>query len=106
MIYAILERMSDKVDNAIPLSAAPFFQEYRFEELDADLDRGLVIERILAFGDRQELRWLFQRYNMEEIRQWIMRQGASRLLHKRYNFFCVVLDLPVSQPQEQQIWNH
>lgn len=82
--------------SAIPASAAPFFQEYRFADLNAEADRLLIIERLLAFGDRRELRWLFRRYGRMEIRAWVEQHGHQRLTPKRYNFFCVLLDLPQS----------
>ena len=51
----------------IPISAAPFFQEYVFSDLDADKHAGLVLERLLAYGDRQEVRWLFDTYGGSRI---------------------------------------
>lgn len=46
----------------IPRSLAPFFQEYDLEKLDPDEHWELMVERTLAYGDRGELRWLFDRY--------------------------------------------
>ena len=43
---------------------------FRDEQLTAKLDalhRDLIVERVLAFGDRRELRWLFGRYGREAI---------------------------------------
>jgi hypothetical protein len=46
----------------IPVTAQPFFQEYDFKQIDPDRDADLVIERLLAFGNRDEVRWLVRRY--------------------------------------------
>ncbi len=53
---------SETVVDEIPRTLAQFFQEYTFENLDAERDAELVIERTLAWGNREELRWLFARY--------------------------------------------
>jgi hypothetical protein len=91
--------------SAIPASAAPFFQEYHFEELTPEGQPGLVIERILAFGNRPELRWLFEQYGAPAIRQWLVESGAHRLPRLRYNLFCCLLDVsPVKSLSP--IWPH
>ena len=87
----------------IPASAAPFFQEYRFETLDAEADAPLVIERILAFGNREELAWLFHYYGRERIRDWVSENGQRRLGRRRCNMWQVLLDLPQT-PRGPQAW--
>jgi len=82
------------VSRQIPASTAPFFQEYRFSDLDADKDLPLVIERILAFGNREELGWLFRFYGREKIKAWMSENGLRRLPYRRYNLWCVLLGLP------------
>ena len=55
----------------IPRSLAFCFQEYEFESLDVDRLPELVMERVLAFGNRSELRWLSGRVGREPIRGWV-----------------------------------
>lgn len=91
----------------IPKSLAPFFQEYDLDMLDPAQHRELVIERVLAYGDRRELRWLFGQYSRTQIAGWVKRLGARRLPWRRYNLWCVLLDLPPARrvrPESQQIW--
>ncbi len=59
----------------ISISIAPFFQEYNFSTLDVRLHAELIIERILAYGNRAEVRWLIQTYGRAEICQWMEQQG-------------------------------
>jgi hypothetical protein len=68
----------------IPKSAAPFIQEYRFEEFDPARDSELVIERLLAFGNREEIHWLYQTYGREQLRNWVEKSGANHLPFSRY----------------------
>ena len=51
----------------IPLSLRPFFQDYTLEEVDPAADAFTVIERTLAWGNHQELAWLFRRYRREQV---------------------------------------
>lgn len=93
----------------IPRSLAPCFQEYELERLDPGQHSDLLIERVLAYGDRRELRWLFRQYGRARIAEWVQRLGNRRLSWRRYNLWCVLLDLPPARrhrPKEQQIWPH
>jgi hypothetical protein len=42
----------------IPKTTQPFFQEYEFQRLDLERDGDLIIVRLLAFGNRDQVRWL------------------------------------------------
>ena len=87
----------------IPSSAAPFFQEYAFDRLDPHAHAPLIIERILAYGSRAELRWLVQQYGWQTVRDWISLSGRARLPRRRYTLWCIVFDLP-QEEQSQGIW--
>jgi hypothetical protein len=91
----------------VPRSLAPCFQEYDLERLDPVQHGDLLIERVLAYGDRRELRWLFGRYGRPRVTGWLRRSGARRLPWRRYNLWCVLLGLPPARhprPEEQRIW--
>jgi hypothetical protein len=91
----------------IPRSLRPCFQEYDLDRLDPEEHAALIIERTLAYGDRRELRWLFDRYGRTQITDWVQRMGARRLSWRRYNLWCVLLELPPAQrlrAEDQRIW--
>ena len=91
----------------IPRSLTPCFQEHDLERLDPAQHADLVIERVLAYGDRRELRWLFDYYGRARVIEWVQRIGARRLPWRRYNLWCVLLELPPAQrlrPESQRIW--
>lgn len=87
----------------IPVSAAPFFQEYSFPQLDSERHATLVIERILSYGNRVEVRWLFDRYGKERVQEWVQRSGEIRLPKRRYHLWCVLLDIPFQQTKKS-LW--
>ena len=72
--------------NSIPTSLAPFFQEYRLEDLSLIRSEHTIIERTLRFGNREEIRWLFSCYSRERIIQWVEQHGP-RCLPKPHLIF-------------------
>ena len=94
--------MQETNGEGIPRTLAPFFQEYTFERLDTERDAELVIERTLAWGNRAELRWLFARYGRARVAEWVRRKGWSYLPKRRFNYWCLMLD--VANPQKRHGW--
>ena len=91
----------------IPRSLSPCFQEYELDRLDPAQHGDLLIERVLSYGDRRELRWLFGRYGRVRVTDWVQQFGARRLPWRRYNLWCVLLELPSARrlrPEESRIW--
>jgi hypothetical protein len=90
----------------IPITTAPFFQEYTFSTLDADVHAALVIERILAYGDRDEVHWLFEYYGKPRLRDWIQKDGLRLLPKRRYHLWCILLGIDPETPTPKNAWNH
>jgi hypothetical protein len=94
-------------EKGLPRSLSPFFQEYTLERLDPAEHGDLIIERVLAYGDRREVRWLLAYYGRARVREWVERMGARRLPWRRHTLWCVLLDLPPAvRPRERAIWPH
>jgi hypothetical protein len=91
---------------SIPVTAAPFFQEYAFPSLDVEKHAALVIERILAYGDRAEVRWLFETYGLDRVRAWVEQEGTRLLSRRRYQLWTVMFDIPVPDriAERRQAW--
>lgn len=91
--------------NGIPVSLRPYFQEYTLEELETAVDAFTIIERTLARGMRDELRWLFSTYSEEQLTQWIQKVGWRRLPRRRLIFWATFFDLD-NLPTKQGVWPH
>ena len=94
------------MQNVIPISAKPFFQEYTFSMLDARQHASLVIERILAYGNRAEVRWVFDFYGVSQLQKWVNKNGLRLLPKRRYRLWCVVLDLTPEIATKKSVWAH
>jgi hypothetical protein len=91
---------------SIPETAAPFFQEYDSSRLDVQEHAALVIERILAYGNRTEVRWLFETYGHAKVRAWVERDGPRLLPRRRYELWRVMLGIPATGriAERRQAW--
>jgi hypothetical protein len=89
---------------SIPETTQPFFQEYEFKSLDLDRDIYLIIERILAYGNRDEVRWLLWRYGWDNVQRWLSESGTQRLPRRRYKLWCVLLNVAESQRESNSVW--
>ncbi len=91
----------------IPPTTRSFFQEYAFEKLDPTQHRDLIIERLFSYGNREEIRWLYQTYGQDKLRDWVGEMGARRLSRLRYNLWCVIFKLqPDLEVLKKRIWPH
>lgn len=77
----------------VPPSLAPFFQEYDITKLAPEKDAHTIIERVLQFGNRAEIKWLFMTYPQEQITLWIKRFGNERLPQPHRTFWKLVLGI-------------
>ena len=77
----------------IPLSLTPFFQEYDITKLTPENDSHTIIERVLQYGNRMEIKWLFSIYSDGEIKEWIKRWSRDRLPEPHRTFWRIVLEI-------------
>lgn len=77
----------------IPPTLAPFFQEYDFAALNPHRDSHTIIERILQFGNRLEIKWLFNTYPREQIASWVRQFGKEKLPQPHRVFWQIILDV-------------
>jgi len=89
---------------SIPESTVSFFQEYNISSLDPTRDRELVIERLLAYGNRDEVHWLVQNYGMKSIQSWLAEFGVCRLPRRRYRLWCVLFDVVGAERKSAIVW--
>ncbi|MFZ6029666.1 MAG: DUF6922 domain-containing protein [Chloroflexota bacterium] len=79
--------------DVIPPSLAPFFQEYDLSQLDLARSANTIIERVLQYGDRAELRWLFEHYSKKQVSDWVAQWGRFGLPEPHLSFWRLVLKI-------------
>jgi hypothetical protein len=84
---------SDLEGSRFPASLAPFFQEYDLTQLDLQRSANTIIERVLQFGNRTEIRWLFSVYSRQQITLWVQQWGKYALPDPHLTFWEMILGL-------------
>lgn len=91
--------------NGIPASLRFAFQEYDLEQLDLATDAFTIIERILAYGSRAEVRWLFATYGRQKLRDWLTGDGWRTLPRLRRQLWATYFELEPF-PAWKGVWPH
>jgi hypothetical protein len=99
------EELMEFTAKGVPLSLRAAFQEYKLEQLDPEEHRFTLIERTLAYGRREEVRWLFEHYGSDVLSEWVQDYGWRLLPRRRLLFWSTYFDLP-DLPQRQGAWTH
>jgi hypothetical protein len=89
----------------ISRSLRPAFQEYDLEKLDPEQDAFTVIERTLAYGNREELAWLFTRYSVERLAAWVQEWRWRSLPRTRLLLWAAYFGLE-NLPKRRNVWPH
>ncbi|MCL4267514.1 MAG: hypothetical protein KJ069_30350 [Anaerolineae bacterium] len=95
--------MMEMTAKGIPVSLRPYFQEYNLDDLDPAQDAFTVIERTLMHGTCDELRWLFQVYGREQLRDWTIKAGWRILPRRRVALWAAYFDLK-DLPKRNNAW--
>ena len=88
---------------SIPQDLQFAFQEYDLNSLDPDSDAFVIIERVLAYGNKAELRWLFKRYGHRRLVGWLQQGGWRLLSQRRLNLWTTYFNLPPF-PERKNVW--
>ncbi len=84
--------MTTSISAQIPQSLSPFFQEYCLESLNIQDSSATIIERVLQFGNRAEIGWLFHVYTQNEIKKWVYQWGEYALPEPHLTFWKLLLN--------------
>lgn len=68
------------MNNKLPIKFKALFWDVKFDEIEWDKNKKYIAERILNFGDSDELKWLEERMSEEEI---IKLVNTSREINRK-----------------------
>ena len=72
----------------IPKFLKKYFWDVDFREIDKTKNSHFVIERILEYGDKKDIHWLFGSYSLNQIKEVVYK---TRSLSPRSLFFWVLV---------------
>jgi len=77
-----MDAQTNPVINQLPDDSEWLFPEYDFQDIELEKYRSVIIERILERGSWEQVQWLFNTYDENQVARWVQRHGF-RLLSKR-----------------------
>ncbi len=85
----------------LPAKLKPLFWDFEFNRLRWELDRLLIISRVLSAGNWDAITWLRSRLSDQELKEWFLLREGAELDPPRLRFWQLVLGLP---PQKIHRW--
>jgi hypothetical protein len=81
------------VQRKLPSVLRRFFWDVRLAELSVDRHRDFILGRLLEFGDRQALAWVFRTYPLELVAAFLKGRGADVLSRRAWQFWALQVGL-------------
>lgn len=75
----------------LPKYLSKYFWDVEFEKIDLQRRRVYILKRILEYGDRQAVSWMWKNFKESEIKETVSNfRGFSQ---KSANFWAVILNI-------------
>lgn len=79
----------------VPAMLRPFFWETRLSNLSPDRHSEFIMGRLLEFGDRRALAWLFRSYARKALVDFLNGRGREVLTKRTWQFWALQLGADV-----------
>jgi hypothetical protein len=86
-----------RTPTSLPRNLRAFFWDYRFDQLSWEVDRELVIRRLLTHGSWEAITWLRRKIGDGDLRKWLIAHQGRGLSPRQLRFWSLVLALPNRQ---------
>jgi hypothetical protein len=75
----------------IPISIIELLWEYKAKPNQLNEFSGVIIERVLQFGNSRQIKWLFKNVGYQKIINYFAKRGWQLLSNKSYNYWFLFL---------------
>lgn len=70
----------------LPKFLQPFLWSVKIDDLDIEKDKIYIVNQILAFGDIEALKWLFNNYSLTEIKRIFLNHSMRIYRDSAFSF--------------------
>lgn len=81
--------------NVLPSASYKYFWDVKPDQIDLNVSRKFVIERLLEMGDMKELLWLQDQYSKDDLIDTV--KTSRRISQKTGNFFALVFGIATEE---------
>jgi len=86
---------------ALPDDVARLLWDIDLERLDADRDRSLVFERVMARGTWEAMKWLRRRYPATALADFVRSRGPRVLSPRDLAYWALVCDVEIPAAEQR-----
>lgn len=86
----------------LPHLLRPFFWDVQLADLAVDEHRDFILARLLDFGDRAAIQWIFRTYPREVLVAFLKGRGAQLLARRTWGFWALLLGLKAERRVESR----
>ena len=79
----------------IPKKMYKYFWDVKPKEISPKKDKKFIIERLLEYGDLEEMRWIQKNFNIDDIKEVLIT--SRKISPKTGVFFSLYFSLPKEQ---------
>lgn len=87
--------MNNEEKTQLPKHFKDYFWDVKFEALEVERSKHLIIKRVLDRGNLSDVRWLLKNYGQEEIKKVVT--GTRDLARPTGNFWADILGIDKTQ---------
>ena len=90
----------------LPKYVQPFLWSYDIAKIDLQKNKKIIILNILNLGDSQSVKWLFEVYKKEEIKEVIENSSLGEWNKKSLNFWKLFFNIQnekITKRQEKSL---
>lgn len=88
----------------VPSRLRTFFWDVPVGDLSPVHHRDFILARLLEFGDREAIQWLFRTYSKDEIVRFLKERGAYQLSKRSWGFWADLFGVAAASPK-RALWH-
>lgn len=98
------EEVSRFARTRLPGWLRPFFWDTPLAGLSVEAHRDFILARLLEFGDRASIRWIFHTYPAPAVVEFLNGRGAEVLSRRTWRFWALLLGLQATRGIRRPGW--
>lgn len=88
--------------NKFPKFITPCLWSYNIDEMDLKKDKGIIITKVLNYGNLKRIEWLYSIYTEDEIKRVVSNPCCGLWFPKVLNFWETILKVKIPNNKKKK----